>query len=32
MIAVGIAAIARNENPRNIELKLDGYLQTLNKK
>lgn len=24
MIAVGIAAIARNENPRNIELKLDG--------
>lgn len=27
MIAIGIAAIARNENPRNIELKLDGYLQ-----
>jgi chemotaxis protein MotA len=32
MIAVGIAAIARNENPRNIELKLDGYLQINNKK
>jgi chemotaxis protein MotA len=31
MISVGIAAIARNENPRNIELKLDGYLPT-NKK
>jgi len=32
MVAVGIAAIARNENPRNIELKLDGYLQTSDKK
>ena len=32
MIAAGIAAIARNENPRNIELKLDGYLQTSTKK
>ena len=32
MVAVGIAAIARNENPRNIELKLDGYLQTTIKK
>ena len=32
LVAVGIAAIARNENPRNIELKLDGYLQTINKK
>jgi chemotaxis protein MotA len=32
MIAVGIAAIAMNENPRNIELKLDGYLQANNKK
>lgn len=27
IIAVGIASIARNENSRNIELKLDGYLQ-----
>jgi chemotaxis protein MotA len=26
MIAIGIAAIARNENPRNIEHKLAGYL------
>jgi chemotaxis protein MotA len=32
MIAVGIASIARNENPRNIELKLDGYLHITNKK
>jgi chemotaxis protein MotA len=32
MITIGIAAIARNENPRNIELKLDGYLQTGNKR
>lgn len=32
MIASGIAAIARNENPRNIELKLDGYLPVKNKK
>jgi chemotaxis protein MotA len=32
MISVGIASIARNENPRNIELKLDGYLQINNKK
>jgi chemotaxis protein MotA len=31
MIALGIAAIANNENPRNIELKLDGYLQINNK-
>lgn len=27
MIALGIAAIARNENPKNIELKLNSYLQ-----
>jgi chemotaxis protein MotA len=32
MIAVGITAIARNENPKNIEFKLDGYLQENNKK
>jgi chemotaxis protein MotA len=32
MIATGIAAIARNENPKNIELKLDGYLPINNKK
>lgn len=32
MITLGIAAIARNENPRNIELKLDGYLQISTKK
>lgn len=32
MIAEGIAAIARNENPRNIELKLGGYLPINNKK
>lgn len=32
MVAVGIAAIARNENPRNIELKLDGYLHRNDKK
>jgi chemotaxis protein MotA len=32
MIATGIAAIARNENPRNIEIKLDGYLQINHKK
>lgn len=32
MIAVGIVAIARNENPRNIELKLGGYLPIKNKK
>jgi chemotaxis protein MotA len=31
MIAAGIAAIARNEHPRNIGLKLDGYLPTNNK-
>lgn len=31
MVALGIAAIARNENPRNIELKLDSYLQANNK-
>lgn len=28
MIALGIAAIANSENPKNIELKLTGYLQT----
>lgn len=28
MIVVGIAAIAKGENPRNIEQKLSGYLQT----
>lgn len=28
MLAVGIAAIAKNENPKNIELKLTSYLQT----
>jgi chemotaxis protein MotA len=27
MITLGIAAIAKNENPRNIELKLNSYLQ-----
>jgi chemotaxis protein MotA len=27
MIALGIAAIARNENPKNIELRLNSYLQ-----
>jgi chemotaxis protein MotA len=27
MIALGIAAIAKNENPKNIELKLNSYLQ-----
>ncbi|MDO9104293.1 MAG: flagellar motor protein [Methylovulum sp.] len=27
MVAVGIAAIAKGENPKNIELKLSGYLQ-----
>jgi len=27
MIAVGLTSIAEGENPRNIELKLDGYLQ-----
>jgi chemotaxis protein MotA len=27
MIALGISAIARNENPRNIELRLTSYLQ-----
>ncbi len=32
MIAVGIAAISRNENPRNIELKLAGYLHINTKK
>jgi chemotaxis protein MotA len=28
MLAAGIAAIAKNENPKNIELKLNSYLQT----
>lgn len=28
MIALGIAAIAKNENPKNIELKLTSYLQS----
>jgi chemotaxis protein MotA len=32
MVVVGIVAIASNENPRNIELKLDGYLQIKHKK
>jgi chemotaxis protein MotA len=32
MISVGIIAIARNENPKNIEYKLDGYLQATHKK
>jgi chemotaxis protein MotA len=32
MMAAGIAAIARNENPRNIELKLNGYLHINEKK
>jgi chemotaxis protein MotA len=32
MIVVGISAIAMNENPRNIEFKLDGYLHKDNKK
>jgi len=32
MVVVGIAAIARNENPKNIELKLNGYLPINNKK
>lgn len=27
MIALGIAAIAKNENPKNIELRLNSYLQ-----
>ncbi len=27
MVVLGIAAIARNENPKNIELKLKSYLQ-----
>jgi len=27
MIALGITAIANNENPKNIELKLNSYLQ-----
>jgi chemotaxis protein MotA len=27
MVALGIAAIARNDNPKNIELKLNSYLQ-----
>lgn len=32
MIAMGIAAIAKGENPRNIELKLSAYLHIGNKK
>lgn len=28
MLAAGIAAIAKNENPKNIELKLNSYLPT----
>lgn len=28
MLAAGIAAIAKNENPKNIELQLNSYLQT----
>jgi len=31
MITIGIAAIANNENPINIKLKLDGYLHTRTK-
>jgi chemotaxis protein MotA len=32
MIAEGITAIAEGENPRNIKLKLEGYLQDADKK
>ncbi len=32
MIADGLIAIAEGENPRNIKLKLDGYLQQADKK
>jgi len=32
MIAMGISAIAKGENPKNIELKLSGYLHTRDKK
>jgi chemotaxis protein MotA len=32
MVTVGITSIARNENPRNIELRLNGYLHINNKK
>lgn len=32
MIADGLTAIAEGENPRNIKLKLDGYLQQSDKK
>jgi chemotaxis protein MotA len=32
MVVLGIAAIARNENPKNIELKLKSYLQKSKKK
>lgn len=32
MIAEGLTAIAEGENPRNIKLKLDGYLQVDDKK
>ncbi len=31
MIVIGIAAIANNENPTNIKLKLNGYLHTKSK-
>jgi chemotaxis protein MotA len=31
MIVLGITAIARNENPKNIELKLNSYLEKTNK-
>jgi len=31
MIVVGLTGIAEGENPRNIELKLDGYLQKNNR-
>lgn len=30
MIVLGIAAVAKNENPKNIELKLNSYLQENN--
>jgi chemotaxis protein MotA len=32
MVVLGITSIARNENPKNIELKLNSYLQKTNKK
>jgi chemotaxis protein MotA len=32
MIVLGISSIARNDNPKNIELKLKSYLQETKKK